>query len=94
MAPPTPADGGRRRLDRPVHPARLAHEDVRDAARGQSLFERTERGALLIMADFDGTLAPIADTPGEARLAPPARKVLARLATAHGVWTIWPSKPS
>lgn len=60
----------------PSSPALLATE-VREAAR--------ERGALLIMADFDGTLAPIADTPGEARLAPTARKVLARLATAPGV---------
>ena len=60
----------------PSPPALLATE-VREAAR--------ERGALLIMADFDGTLAPIADTPGEARLAPPARKVMARLSTAPGV---------
>ena len=60
----------------PSHPALLATE-VREAAR--------ERGALLIMADFDGTLTPIANTPGEARLAPTARRILARLATAPGV---------
>src|SRR4029453_6081869 len=53
----------------PSAPATLAAE-VRDAARSH--------GALLILSDFDGTLAPIAPSPADARLAPPVRKVLAR----------------
>ncbi|HEU5189935.1 MAG TPA: trehalose-phosphatase [Methylomirabilota bacterium] len=57
----------------PSAPATLAAE-VRDAARSH--------GALLILSDFDGTLAPIAPSPADARLAPPVRKVLARLAGA------------
>jgi trehalose-phosphatase len=57
----------------PSAPAALAAE-VRDAARSH--------GALLILSDFDGTLAAIAPSPGDARLAPPVRRVLARLATA------------
>ena len=55
----------------PSAPATLAAE-VRDAARSH--------GALLILCDFDGTLAPIAPSPADARLAPPVRKVLSRLA--------------
>src|SRR4029453_16195661 len=57
----------------PSAPATLAAE-VRDAARSH--------GALLILSDFDGTLAPIAPSPADARLAAPVRKVLARLAGA------------
>jgi trehalose-phosphatase len=57
----------------PSAPAALAAE-VRDAARSH--------GALLILSDFDGTLVPIAPSPGDARLAPPVRKILARLAGA------------
>ena len=57
----------------PSAPATLAAE-VRDAARSH--------GALLILSDFDGTLAPIAPSPSDARLAPAVRRVLGRLAGA------------
>ena len=57
----------------PSAPATLAAE-VRDAARSH--------GALLILSDFDGTLAPIAPSPADARLAAPLLRVLARRAFA------------
>jgi trehalose 6-phosphate phosphatase len=39
-----------------------------------------QRGALLLLSDFDGTLTPIVATPGAARLSTGMRRVLARLA--------------
>jgi trehalose-phosphatase len=40
-----------------------------------------DRGSLLLMTDYDGTLTPIVATPAAARLAPGVRATLARLAT-------------
>jgi trehalose-phosphatase len=37
-------------------------------------------GRLILFLDFDGTLVPIARTPGRVRLAPPVRRLLAHLA--------------
>jgi trehalose-phosphatase len=39
-----------------------------------------DRGGLLLMSDYDGTLTPIVPTPAAARLAPPVRAMLARIA--------------
>lgn len=44
-----------------------------------------ERGALLLLSDFDGTLTPIVDSPRSARLAPAARRSLAALAARPDV---------
>src|SRR4029453_8253159 len=49
-------------------------------------------GALFILSDFDGTLAPIAPSPPDARLAAPVRKVLARLAGAPATGPARPSR--
>ncbi|MGH9782629.1 MAG: hypothetical protein ACRD88_00445, partial [Terriglobia bacterium] len=37
-------------------------------------------GQLILFLDFDGTVVPIARTPGRVRLAPAVRRLLARLA--------------
>jgi trehalose-phosphatase len=39
---------------------------------------------LLVVTDFDGTLAPIVDEPSDARVVPPARTALERLEVAAG----------
>ena len=41
--------------------------------------------ALLVTLDFDGTLAALAETPGQARLEPEFRSALRKLAALPGV---------
>lgn len=60
----------------PSPPEALAAEVTRDMR---------ERGSLLLMTDYDGTLTPIVATPGAARLAPSVRSTLAELAASPRV---------
>ncbi|MCI0546541.1 MAG: trehalose-phosphatase [Candidatus Rokubacteria bacterium] len=47
---------------------------------GEALRAMSERGSLLLLSDFDGTLTPIVSTPAGARLAPAVRRILVALA--------------
>ena len=57
-------------MSQPLSPSALA--EIRERVR--------QAGAISLFLDFDGTLAPIVNAPGDARLAPEVRKNLAALA--------------
>jgi trehalose-phosphatase len=57
----------------------------RALAPGHALAARLSRSPLLVALDIDGTLAPIAPTPGEARVPDDTRRTLQRLADLESV---------
>lgn len=58
------------------------------SARYRAVLETFAASSVLVAFDFDGTLAPIVDTPGRASMRPSTRRVLAAVAARYPVAVI------
>jgi trehalose 6-phosphate phosphatase len=58
----------------------------------EDAIERLARvSRVLVALDFDGTVSPLIDTPGDARMLPEARRALERLERMPGTWVAFVS---